>query len=114
MGKKVIAALVGVEKSAVPPALMGEQVIDLAGDPRAYWHLKEGLKRAGLDPTTFPFDPSRPPYPGFAYLDEEQDAAVFFGRDAQSCAASTRSAGSRAPASRACSSSWAIVELEQL
>jgi hypothetical protein len=32
MGKKVIAAFVGVEKSAVPPHLMEEQVVDLAGD----------------------------------------------------------------------------------
>jgi hypothetical protein len=40
------------------------------------------LKRAGLDPTTFPFPSERRPYPGFAYL-EEQDAAVFFGHDAQ-------------------------------
>src|SRR5262249_44218001 len=48
----------------------------------AYRRLKEGLKRAGLDATTFPFPPGRRPYPGFAYF-EEQDAAVFFGRDAQ-------------------------------
>ena len=82
MGKKVIAALVGVDKSAVPLDLTDEQFIDLTGDPQAYRRLKEGLKRAGLDPTTFPFDADRRPYPGFAYL-EEKDAAVFFGRDAQ-------------------------------
>ena len=40
------------------------------------------MKRAGLDPTSFPFEAGRRPYPGLAYL-EEQDAAVFFGRDAQ-------------------------------
>ena len=40
------------------------------------------MKRAGLDPTTVPFERGRSPYPGFTYLDEE-DAAVFFGRDAQ-------------------------------
>jgi hypothetical protein len=51
------------------------------------------LKRAGLDPTSFPFVAGRRPYPGFAYL-EEQDAAVFFGRDAQIVRGSTRSAGS--------------------
>jgi WD40 repeat protein len=82
IGKKVIAALVGVDKSTVPPDLTDEQFIDLTGDPQAYRRLKEGLKRAGLDPTTFPFEASRRPYPGFAYL-EEDDAAVFFGRDAQ-------------------------------
>ncbi len=82
IGKKVIAALVGVDKSAVPVDLTDEQFVDLTGDPQAYRRLKEGLKRAGLDPTTFPFPADRRPYPGFAYL-EEQDAAIFFGRDAQ-------------------------------
>ena len=82
MGKKVVTALVNVDKSAVPLDLIDEQFIDLTGDPQAYRRLKEGLKRSGLDPTTFPFDADRPPYPGFAYL-EEKDAAVFFGRDAQ-------------------------------
>jgi WD40 repeat protein len=82
MGKKVIAALVGIDKAQVPPDLKAEQFIDLSGDPQAYRRLKEGLKRAGLDPTSFPFELGRRPYPGFAYL-EEQDAAVFFGRDAQ-------------------------------
>src|SRR6476660_4245414 len=80
MGKKVMAALVNVDKSAVPLDLIDEQFVDLTGDPQAYRRLKEGLKRSGLDPTTFPFDADRPPYPGFAYL-EEKDAAVFFGRD---------------------------------
>jgi hypothetical protein len=82
MGKKVIAALIGIDKSQVPPDLTDEQFIDLTGDPDAYRRLKEGLKCAGLDPTSFPFEPRCRPYPGFAYL-EEQDAAVFFGRDAQ-------------------------------
>jgi WD40 repeat protein len=82
MGKKVIVALIGIDKSQVPPDLTDEQYIDLTRDPDAYRRLKEGLKRAGLDPTTFPFPSGRRPYPGFAYL-EEQDAAVFFGRDAQ-------------------------------
>jgi len=82
MGKKVIAALIGIEKSQVPPDLTDEQFIDLIGDPDAYRRLKEGLKRAGLDPTSFPFEAGRRPYPGLAYL-EEDDAAVFFGRDAQ-------------------------------
>src|SRR5262249_52815474 len=82
MGKKVVAALLGIDKSQVPLDLTDEQFIDLTGDPKAYQRLKNGLKRAGLDPTSFPFESGRRPYPGFAYLDE-QDAAVFFGRDAQ-------------------------------
>jgi hypothetical protein len=82
MGKKIIVALIGIDKSQVPLDLMDEQVIDLSGDPQAYPRLKEGLKHAGLDPVSFPFDAGRRPYPGFVYF-EEQDAAVFFGRDAQ-------------------------------
>src|SRR3954447_4384177 len=82
MGKKVIAVLAGIDKSQVPADLTDEQIIDLTGDPQAYRRLKEGLKRAGLDPTSFPFEPGRRPYPGFAFL-EEKDAAIFFGRDAQ-------------------------------
>jgi hypothetical protein len=58
MGKKIIAALIGIDTSQVPPDLTDEQFIDLTGDPDAYLHLKEGLKRAGLDPTNFPFPPT--------------------------------------------------------
>ena len=82
MGKKVIAALFGIDRAQVPLDLKAEQFIDLSGDPHAYRRLKEGLKRAGLDPTSFPFELGRRPYPGFAHL-EMEDAAVFFGRDAQ-------------------------------
>jgi TIR domain len=48
MGKKVIAALVGIDRSEVPSDLTDEQYVDLTGDPDAYRRLKEGLKRAGL------------------------------------------------------------------
>lgn len=82
MGKKIIVALIGIDKARVPLDLSDEQWLDLAGDPDAYRRLKEGLKRAGLDPSSFALEPGRRPYPGFAYL-EEKDAAVFFGRDAQ-------------------------------
>ena len=82
MGKKIIIALIGVDKSLVPLDLSDEQWIDLVNDPAAYTRLKEGLKRAGLDPSSFALEPGRRPYPGFAYL-EEKDAALFFGRDAQ-------------------------------
>jgi WD40 repeat protein len=47
--------------------------------------LKLGLRRAGLDPSSFQWPPhsdvNRPPYPGLKAL-EFEDAAVFFGRDA--------------------------------
>ena len=82
MGKKIIVALIGVDKSLVPLDLSDEQWVDLVNDPAAYTRLKEGLKRAGLDPSSFPLEPGRRPYPGFAFL-EEKDAAIFFGRDAQ-------------------------------
>jgi hypothetical protein len=82
MGKKIIVALIGIDKSQVPLDLADEQWIDLTSGPQAYRRLKEGLKRAGLDALSFPFEAGRRPYPGFAYL-EEKDAAVFFRRDAQ-------------------------------
>ena len=66
----------------MPPDLNDEQWVDLIGDPDAYTRLKEGLRRGGLDPSSFPFEAGRRPYPGFAFL-EEKDAAIFFGRDAQ-------------------------------
>ena len=82
MGKKTIIALIGVDKSQVPLDLSDEQWVDLDGDPDARARLREGLKRAGLDPSSFRLEPGRRPYPGFACL-EEDDAAIFFGRDAQ-------------------------------
>ena len=57
------------------------QVVDLVHDPHGWERLKEGLRRAGLDPETFPFPAGRRPYPGFEPL-TEQDAAIFFGREA--------------------------------
>ena len=44
--------------------------------------LKLGLEKAGLSPTTFAFKTGRNPYPGLKPL-EEEDAAIFFGRDAE-------------------------------
>ncbi|MEQ6342078.1 MAG: toll/interleukin-1 receptor domain-containing protein [Gammaproteobacteria bacterium] len=48
--------------------------------------LRMGLENAGLDARYFPWpppdDPQRPPYRGLSAL-EENDAAIFFGRDAQ-------------------------------
>lgn len=80
IGKKIIVALIGVDKSQVPLDLADEQWVDLDRDPDARTRLREGLKRVGLDPLSFPFEAGRRPYPGFAFL-EEEDAAIFFGRD---------------------------------
>ena len=44
--------------------------------------LRFGLQRAGLDPKHFRLAEGRPPYRGLKAL-EEEDAAIFFGRDAQ-------------------------------
>ncbi|WP_291206048.1 TIR domain-containing protein [Hyphomonas sp.] len=44
--------------------------------------LRFGLQRAGLDPKHFHLPDGRPPYRGLKAL-EEEDAAIFFGRDAQ-------------------------------
>jgi lysozyme family protein len=82
MGKKIIVALMGVDKGQLPPDLGDEQWVDLIGDRDGYRRLKDGLKRAGLDPASFELEPGRRPYPGFSSL-EEADAAIFFGRDAQ-------------------------------
>ena len=82
MGKKIIVLLIGSKPSDVPGDLKDAQYVDLINDPDAYTRLKEGLKRAGLDPASFPFAEGRRPYPGLAPL-EEDDAAIFFGRDAQ-------------------------------
>lgn len=43
--------------------------------------LRDGLERAGLNPSSFKLDTSRPIYPGLRALDV-QDAAILFGRDA--------------------------------
>jgi hypothetical protein len=92
MNKKVIVALVGASKSDLPADLADEQWLDLANDPDGFARLKEGLRRAGLDPSSFPFPPGRRPYPGFSPL-EEGDVAIFFGRDAQIITARTEISG---------------------
>src|SRR5262245_14713747 len=44
MGKKIIIALIGVDKTQVPVDLSDEQWVDLDRDPDARARLKEGLK----------------------------------------------------------------------
>ena len=82
MGKKIIVPLIGSKPSEIPGDLKDAQYVDLINDPDAYTRLKLGLKRAGLDPSSFHFEEGRRPYPGFPPF-EEEDAAIFFGRDAQ-------------------------------
>lgn len=59
------------------------QVIDMTSvdEEEAYQRLWDGLKIAGVTSNEFyVWDNSRPPYPGLMAF-EEEDAAIFFGRD---------------------------------
>ncbi len=82
LGKKIFVLLIGSDSADLASSLKDAQYVDFINDPDAYKRLKAGLKRAGLDPTSFPFKEGRRPYPGLPPL-EEEDAAIFFGRDAQ-------------------------------
>jgi hypothetical protein len=80
LGKDLFPIKIG--PCIVPEILTDRQVIDLTKNPEeGYERLWNGLIRSGLDPKDyFPWDPKRPPYPGLLAF-EEEDAAVFFGRD---------------------------------
>lgn len=82
-GKRIFpiaVAPVGLEQ--LPPEMTAQhQVVDLCKDPQAYVRLKEGLKRANLRADSFKFPQGRSPYPGLSALSED-DAAIYFGRDA--------------------------------
>jgi len=84
LGKQIFPIIVAdIDIGALPSEVTAShQIVDVLRDPNGWERLKEGLKRAGLDPETFPFAPGRRPYPGFEPL-TEQDAAIFFGREAQ-------------------------------
>jgi hypothetical protein len=84
LGKRLFPLLIDkVTLSALPAEIAADhQAVDLMLDPLAWERLKQGLKRAGLDAESFSFPAGRRPYPGFEPLTEE-DAAIFFGRDAQ-------------------------------
>jgi AAA ATPase domain len=57
--------------------------LDAANPEPGIARLLAGLRAAGLDPAdAFAWDPRRPPYPGLAPF-QAQDAAVFFGREAE-------------------------------
>jgi WD40 repeat protein len=67
-----------VSQPGVPPTDVSFSGMGLA-------KLKQGLLKAGLDPSVFPWpppkEPDRSPYRGLKAL-EKEDAAVFFGREA--------------------------------
>jgi hypothetical protein len=82
IGKPIFPVLVaGTERLAL---LTDVQWIDLGTDgEQAYGRLFTSLRQAGLDPEdAFAWDLNRPPFPGLDPFRLE-DAAVFFGRDAE-------------------------------
>jgi formylglycine-generating enzyme required for sulfatase activity len=80
LGKPVFP--IKIDDAQVDRILTSAQVIDAtAGWDAAYQRLEKGLLAAGLDPKDlFIWDNGRPPYPGLSAF-QEQDAAIFFGRD---------------------------------
>ena len=73
---------VKVATCEIPQFLNDVQITDITvNHDDAYRRLLSGLKKAGLDPANaFEWDRTRAPYPGLLTF-EEQDAAVYFGRD---------------------------------
>jgi len=84
LGKRLFPIVTGdVAISSLPLEMSADhQVVDVVNDPQGWEKLKHGLKKAGLDADSFTFPAGRRIYPGFEPLTEE-DAAIFFGRDAQ-------------------------------
>jgi hypothetical protein len=84
LGKKIFPVVVNsVDFAALPKEMTAQsQIVDLVKDAEGYARLREGLRRSGLQAESFPFAEGRPPYPGLEPLREE-DAAIFFGREAQ-------------------------------
>ncbi len=77
-GKRVFP--IEVTECELDARLRGYQVIDATDDwEDAFKRLFLGLEEAGLT-AGLNYDPERPPYPGLTVF-EEQDAAVFFGRE---------------------------------
>lgn len=79
-GKPVF--LVKVAPCSTEQVFSDVQHVDLTADPDdGFRRLARGLREVGVDPRdAFDWDPSRPPYPGLLAF-EEEDAAIFFGRD---------------------------------
>lgn len=87
-GKPIFPVIVGDVTLPIPTFVSALQFSDLSGpDPSAgFAKLKAGLVAARVAPGMFPWppkdQPERPVYRGLQALDV-QDAAIFFGRDAQ-------------------------------
>lgn len=89
LGKKIFPVIVAPTPfQDLPVELVAHfQLADIsepAQEGTGFERLAFGLRRAGLDPSYFPWppknDPARSPFRGLAPLDVE-DAAIFFGRD---------------------------------
>lgn len=80
LGKPIFPIKIG--DCVINTVLTAHQVLDLTNKPdEAQQRLLRGLKKAGLDPSgAFDWDGRRPPYPGLMAFQEE-DAAIFFGRE---------------------------------
>ncbi len=81
LGKHVFP--VKVEACTISSVLADSQVIDFlhSSEEEGLERLKQGLSVAGIDAEDpFDWDGRRPPYPGLLAFQEE-DAAIFFGRD---------------------------------
>lgn len=89
MGKPIFP--VKLDDAPLDPLIASYQAVDLAAEGEgAYGRLWAGLEASGLDPkASFGWDRARPPYPGLVAF-EEEDAAVFFGRDAETRSALER------------------------
>jgi len=90
LGKLIFPVIVATTpKHDMPAELVAHfQLTDISSpklEGAGLERLSAGLKRAGLDPSYFPWpppnDPWRSPYRGLGAL-EAEDAAIFFGRDA--------------------------------
>jgi tetratricopeptide (TPR) repeat protein len=82
LNKKIIVALIAPVDPDALADLREEQWVDLVSDPNGFLKLKIAINQAGLDPASFPLAAGRRLYPGLAALDEN-DAAIFFGRDGE-------------------------------
>lgn len=88
-GKPIFPIIVAPISEQIPRFVTDIQFVDVSDPTRAdagFEKLKFGLNKAQIGPNHFawppPTDPARAPYRGLKALQEE-DAAIFFGRDAQ-------------------------------
>jgi TIR domain len=88
-GKPIFPIIVAPISEQIPRFVTDIQFVDVSDPARAtagFEKLKFGLNKAQIGPDHFPWpplsDPDRAPYRGLQAL-EEEDAAIFFGRNAQ-------------------------------